>query len=1278
MKILAIRGKNLASLAAEFAIDFQSEPLASAGLYAICGPTGSGKSTLLDALCLALYERTPRLSRVGNCGDIPDVGDNEISPSNPRTLLRRGAAEGFAEVDFVGSDGVAYRARWSVRRSRSKIDGKLQQSEVSLLRLHDAQPLGDHRKVETLKRIEACVGLNFEQFTRAVLLAQNDFAAFLKASDDERAELLQTLTGTGTFATISMQAFARMKAEKEALEHLQAQLKDQQPLAAEARADKQSQLQQHTAQATELAQQKAVTEAHLRWFQQWDRLQAAQGEARQKLEATQAEQVAAAPRRAQLARLEQVQAARPVCAELTRLTQALAATEAAELAARADLDATQDQVSTCQATHAQALAQVSLAEAARTQAQPDIDQARVLDARIATLTPQWLSAVHAQDDAQKHLLAKEKRAQEAIENIASSERDLTAAQDWLAAQAMLRPLAEGWQRWEALLAQAQQGLNAQTQTQTGLAGLKERAAANAQAGVAAQAALARATEATHAASEKLDTLAQACAAVDAEQLAQDKQTLEARREQLHSADQLWQRHTELSRQQDKLHAQQQAHQQELQSSQQALDEGSPKRARLEAELHSAEHALHLAQLAASKSAEALRASLQDGQACPVCGAVEHPYASHAPVADAMLKSLQDHVKVKQVDLRALLDLLAAAQARQASSQAQLEQLGQEQAQLDADRRGWQAQWSVHSLQAEVDALCFAGEVQTERAGVLPPLPLGEGISPYQAESSSDAERSLWLAAQQEGIRTALAHLNQQEAAHREQLKQREAAQQALNRAQQAQTQARESVSRLEIEHRTTAQAMEAAQHQLNELAGQITALLDQLNGAFGHAQWQPQWREGATAFVAQCRSDAQAWLSQQERRTTLMHRLEALHQERAACQSACELARQQFQSQQERCTSVAAELQTYRGQRNALWAGQALAEVEAGLNAALQAARGALNGSAQALQTSQAELARRQEALRQNGLQLDQLRGAGVAAQSQLAAWLADFNAQHPSPDGEPALSVTELQSLHEISPQRLLDERNALQQLEQSLSAAQAVLLSQQQTLAVHEAAKPGPEDADALQANLAQTAQAMEVLVEALSALKIEIAQDDERLSKSETLRAEIERQTATARVWAQLSELIGSADGKKFRNFAQQLTLDILLDYGNRHLQSLTRRYRLQRIKDSLGLLVVDQDMGDEVRSVHSLSGGESFLVSLALALGLASLSSHRVQVESLFIDEGFGSLDAESLRVAMDALDNLQAQGRKVGVISHVAEMTERIGTRVQVMRQAGGVSRVVVG
>ncbi len=193
-----------------------------------------------------------------------------------------------------------------------------------------------------------------------------------------------------------------------------------------------------------------------------------------------------------------------------------------------------------------------------------------------------------------------------------------------------------------------------------------------------------------------------------------------------------------------------------------------------------------------------------------------------------------------------------------------------------------------------------------------------------------------------------------------------------------------------------------------------------------------------------------------------------------------------------------------------------------------------------------------------------------------------------------------------------------------------------------------------------------------------QLDLAKDHDRRTQSADLLATLAQQEAKYRVWSQLNELIGAADGKKFRNYAQQTTLDLLLAYANRHLHELSRRYRLQRIQGTLALMVIDQDMGDEQRSVHSLSGGESFLVSLALALGLASLSSNRVKVESLFIDAGFGSLDADTLRIAMDALDGLQSLGRKVGVISHVQEMTERIAVKISVQRTAGGRSVVAVG
>ena len=201
------------------------------------------------------------------------------------------------------------------------------------------------------------------------------------------------------------------------------------------------------------------------------------------------------------------------------------------------------------------------------------------------------------------------------------------------------------------------------------------------------------------------------------------------------------------------------------------------------------------------------------------------------------------------------------------------------------------------------------------------------------------------------------------------------------------------------------------------------------------------------------------------------------------------------------------------------------------------------------------------------------------------------------------------------------------------------------------------------------------LEVILSRYTQEKTELAfrlrTQTENKAKVSGLQEELNVRRTESERWAKLNELAGSADGAKFRRIAQGYTLDILLNYATVQLRELTRRYRLDRVPETLALQVIDRDMCDEVRTVHSLSGGESFLVSLALALGLSSLSSNRMRVESLFIDEGFGSLDAETLRVAMDALESLRTQGRKIGVISHVQEMTERIPVRICVNRAGNG-------
>ena len=220
MKINAIRIKNLASLEGITEIDFTREPLASAGIFAITGPTGAGKSTLLDALCLALYGETPRYLQAKETGiEIHDVQGSTINQGDVKGILRDGTSEGFAEVDFMGINGHNYRSTWSVRRARNKVEGNIQASTISLKNISTNTDLPG-KKAETYNEIERLVGLNFEQFTRSVLLAQGDFTAFMKANKDEKSSLLEKLTGTHIYSEISKKVFENYKTEDQILREL--------------------------------------------------------------------------------------------------------------------------------------------------------------------------------------------------------------------------------------------------------------------------------------------------------------------------------------------------------------------------------------------------------------------------------------------------------------------------------------------------------------------------------------------------------------------------------------------------------------------------------------------------------------------------------------------------------------------------------------------------------------------------------------------------------------------------------------------------------------------------------------------------------------------------------------------------------------------------------------------------------------------------------------------------------------------------------------------------
>ena len=215
------------------------------------------------------------------------------------------------------------------------------------------------------------------------------------------------------------------------------------------------------------------------------------------------------------------------------------------------------------------------------------------------------------------------------------------------------------------------------------------------------------------------------------------------------------------------------------------------------------------------------------------------------------------------------------------------------------------------------------------------------------------------------------------------------------------------------------------------------------------------------------------------------------------------------------------------------------------------------------------------------------------------------------------------------------------------------------------------------------AELAPAFESTMSEVASLNQQLGAKQSGLDADDTLRitaADLQRQSADKAamlgIWQQVDDAIGSPGGDRFRVFAQSLTLEQLLQLANEHLDSFSKRYHLARSPASdLSLHVIDNDMGDEERAIRTLSGGERFLVSLSLALALSSLEGRDFFVDTLFIDEGFGSLDAETLDVAITALETLHSRGRKVGVITHVAAMIENIPVQIKVDMLGGGSSVV---
>ncbi len=1349
MRILAIRGRNLASLEGDFSIDFTAEPLASAGIYSISGPTGSGKSTLLDTMCLALFGRTPRTDQAReNEVKLRDVSENTLGQGDPRNLLRRGSVSGYAEVDFVALDGYGYRARWSVRRARDKASGALQKVQHSLTGLPSLKE-EQGTSSELLKRISELIGLTFEQFTRSVLLAQNDFATFLKADQGEKASLLEKLTGTERYSAISRLIYEKHAAAKQVHEQLMARLQGVALLTDQEREELDVQLVQVGRSLTLLEDQKNAIKLRLDWFAQRDQLlvEKTKAEADELRARTVCEQNV--PRKDYLALVDGVQGARSLYDAVVSAGRTL--TDKESHCSRLAQD-------TARATEGKELLEKELDSINKRYLEeterfrllgPDLKKARQLDIQLA----ESVRTLKESENSLQELTAYYDKEQEKLTQLSllctKTTDSIAALEKWRTRYLAKASIAEQLPLLENYLDRAfsaHENLNRSQQT---IASLRDTERKQREESGIKKELHAKQLELFCTASQRLEVAQKEQKGVSIDAVQQESKMLRARKELLQHASQCWKSLGDTRRSQGLLVN-------EIAKITALLEMNEGKQfemaLRLDMALHlrqQAKQTYEQAFMAATKDIELLRSKLTDGTPCPLCGSEHHPYAGEDDRLKQTLAKVEEASVAASANYDACWKQCETLKQEAVSLNEKIDQLNKSLQDLETEESRLKAEWlpleeTLKGIYPDMPS--SADKVQMpfslQRESLLLPTEADRISLPTEGEKLSGAQSGLpvsvmieWFTEQVIICDDRLKVLEELAFTYSNLQKELQLLQEDKLRLNSLMGQLDKELTELTGQFTLTQSRIVAEEAACAEQSRLLQESLLKANELFGHDQWQAAWREETVGFRDKLRSFAVEW---QDNKVRLQQEQDNLTRQKAEREGAVNLLDtigKQLVSARELVAVRKNAWETIRSSRLQVLDGKDADATEQQMLNALESLKKELDEMDEKLKKQLQLETELRGTYKQLEADVKEYQSRLAQSKQALQQWLADFNATRSKSVDEQNVSSTKLTneynalftqledelnvlptqqsnelntlgteteagcnkyqkvlvdelmlaSLLERDTQWIASERNYLQQQENDRITARTTLDDRIRRLAEHDTKRKEmdwdeasyPAEPEVLQQMQVQCADKSRELDALATEIRFKLRTNEENRQKVQSLEKELLQAREVSEHWASLNEIAGSSDGGKFRRIAQGYTLDVLLSYANVQLSELSKRYRLERVPDTLALQVIDRDMCDEVRTVHSLSGGESFLVSLALALGLSSLSSNRMRVESLFIDEGFGSLDAETLRVAMDALDSLRTRGRKIGVISHVQEMTERIPVQIKVNRGDNGRSYLTV-
>ena len=1253
MKIDKITICNLASIEGEQTIDFTVEPLRSAGLFAITGDTGAGKSTVLDAICLALYDEAPRLNNVQKMektqtisAETDEKTPEPLQPDNTRNILRRGTKQGYSIVEFSTPDGARYRAKWYVRLKRTNNYSTV---ERTLERIAPKKHTFNERKLQPV--LNEIIGLDYNQFSRTVMLAQGSFSNFIKARREDKAALLEKLTGTEVYAEISRKIHQQTQLAQQAHADLTNEVKGMLHNRLE---DEELNALRETSQRLSTSLEFLDTEAgrigrQLEWHEAFALRKAAvrrreseEAEAHKRYTSLRGEEE-------KLERYDSVLCIQPVYQEISQRTADIDASRKQEHAVQKEIDANRADLRTLDSALTTAKERIDEMERRFHLRSADINRGHALNGEISQAKTQlgnWEKQLQEAQNAaaRSRTIVSSRRA-----DIASVEKDIE--QQSLRKQSLIvhkrmfekfdlvkdklsaldterkrtneqtKQLATQQNRLQQLTLSIGKSEKSALENAHRLSTLKSELAIHTQANYGCESAVLqrRCTEHNH------------------------------RLQALKSAALLWQRISAGYEELEERKADSNRRSADLQQMAKMLERMQNERD----VLSKAFERLHVSYtLSQSQDILKLRHHLKEGTACPVCGATHHPYHTETErEMGKLLSNLEKEYKELQNELNAATEALTAERERYAALTAVYEEVQNRLAECEKRQAADVEQWAQY---AELDSSfrdCSATANRHARRIML------RQLQESAVRAASEAERD-WT--------TFNAHQEKINAINAE-----------MARVNDKISEERSGLEKLRTDRSVAAAAIEELQRSIDrsdrarlQLHGDLSSLLT--------PDWASRYQENPDGYRTGLKALYQDWQTTCSKLETGQNRLILLQKDLRAAEDKLTEAEGKMTECLDRRNKTAEILSAKMQELRRLF-GDGSPEQEAETHRTAMAEARA----------KEAEARRRKDAMLER---VNQLGGTLTGLQEnrskceellrvkrlELDNWLLQYNVEHTP------MQYSELKKIFSdpCDWNALRREVNAVRQAadlaRHNLKAAQVELTELQA-----KPGRPNPEIAaetyEALQALSAENAakkklqQAEWVIVDEKLRLHENAVRNAEKME--EKIRAAYENYEE----WSRLNKLFGSSDGKKFRNWAQGYTFATLVEHANQQLRQLSPRYELQATAGSLDLEIIDREMFDQRRYVHSLSGGETFVVSLALALSLASLSSNNLAIGSLFIDEGFGHLDRDSLDIVMNALANLEnTQGRKVGVISHTEQIQQQISPRIHVCkRPVGGSSEIVI-